>query len=132
VTLYRFVFKVGDELTSTAVKSALGTTALMPSPRQRRASASPFRSLAAGLRERGRLAFELTPDALHARFLNNASAQAAQAAQLALADAHIEPKSIEAVIVNTCSGYLCPGLTSYLSEQLGLSVATPSHFMMRW
>ena len=65
-------------------------------------------------------AFDLTPDALHARFLNHAPTLAAQAAQRALADAHVEPGSIDAVIVSTCTGYLCPGLTSYVAEQLGL------------
>jgi predicted naringenin-chalcone synthase len=65
-------------------------------------------------------AFDLTPDALHARFLNNAPALAAQAAQRALADARVEPRSIDAVIVSTCTGYLCPGLTSYVGGQLGL------------
>jgi len=65
-------------------------------------------------------AFDLTPDALHARFLNNAPTLAAQAAQNAMADAQVEPESIDAVIVSTCTGYLCPGLTSYVSGQLGL------------
>lgn len=65
-------------------------------------------------------AFDLTPDALHARFLNNAPALAAEAARRALADAHVEPRSIDAVIVSTCTGYLCPGLTGYAGEQLGL------------
>jgi predicted naringenin-chalcone synthase len=70
--------------------------------------------------ERLGLAFDLTPDALHARFANNAPALAAQAAQRAMADAQVEAKSIDAVIVSTCTGYLCPGLTSYVGEQLGL------------
>ena len=64
-------------------------------------------------------AFDLTPDALHARFLNNAPALAAQAAQRALADAQVEPRSVDAVLVSTCTGYLCPGLTSYVGERLG-------------
>jgi predicted naringenin-chalcone synthase len=45
---------------------------------------------------------------------------AARAAERALADAHVESKSIDAVIVSTCTGYLCPGLTSYVGERLGL------------
>jgi predicted naringenin-chalcone synthase len=65
-------------------------------------------------------AFDLTPDALHARFLNHAPALAAQAAQRALADAQVAPKSVDALLVSTCTGYLCPGLTSYMGEQLGL------------
>ncbi|HEY5909011.1 MAG TPA: 3-oxoacyl-[acyl-carrier-protein] synthase III C-terminal domain-containing protein [Verrucomicrobiae bacterium] len=70
--------------------------------------------------ERLGLAFELTPDALHARFLSNAPLLAAHAACHALADARVEPRSIDAVIVSTCTGYLCPGLTSYVGERLGL------------
>ena len=27
---------------------------------------------------------------------------------------------IDAVIISTCTGYLCPGLTSYVTERLGL------------
>ena len=27
---------------------------------------------------------------------------------------------IDAVIISTCTGYLCPGLTSYVSERLGM------------
>jgi predicted naringenin-chalcone synthase len=65
-------------------------------------------------------AFDLTPDALHARFLNHAPVLAAQAAQRALAEARVESRSIDAVLVSTCTGYLCPGLTSYIGERLGL------------
>jgi len=65
-------------------------------------------------------AFELTPDALQARFVAHAPLLATQAAQRALADASIEPEAIDAVIISTCTGYLCPGLTSYVGERLGL------------
>ena len=65
-------------------------------------------------------AFELTPDALHARFARHAPALAAQAAQAALADAGTQPEQIDALLISTCTGYLCPGLTSYVSERLGL------------
>jgi len=65
-------------------------------------------------------AFNLTPDALHARFVKHAPALATQAAQRALADAGCQVAAIDAVLISTCTGYLCPGLTSYVSEQLGL------------
>ena len=65
-------------------------------------------------------AFDLTPDTMHARFVNHAPALATAAARRALADAQLEPGSIDAVIVSTCTGYLCPGLTSYVAEGLGL------------
>jgi alkylresorcinol/alkylpyrone synthase len=37
-----------------------------------------------------------------------------------LADAGADAGQIDAVIISTCTGYLCPGLTSYVSERLGL------------
>jgi len=65
-------------------------------------------------------AFELTPDALHARFLENAPGLATAAAERALASSRTGPREIDAVLISTCTGYLCPGLTSYTSERLGL------------
>jgi alkylresorcinol/alkylpyrone synthase len=65
-------------------------------------------------------AFEIHPDALHQRFLKHAPALATQAAERALADAKISAAEIDAVLISTCTGYLCPGLTSYVSERLGL------------
>ena len=65
-------------------------------------------------------AFDLTPDALHARFLLNAPLLAAQAGERALAEAQTNAADIDAVIISTCTGYLCPGLTSYVGERLGL------------
>ena len=65
-------------------------------------------------------AFELTPDALHARFAANAPLLAAEAAQRALADGAVQPGDIDGLIISTCTGYLCPGLTSYVGERLGL------------
>jgi predicted naringenin-chalcone synthase len=65
-------------------------------------------------------AFVLTPDALHARFARHAPELAAQAAERALATAQIASRQIEAIIISTCTGYLCPGLTSYVSARLGL------------
>lgn len=65
-------------------------------------------------------AFDLVPDTLHRRFLETAPALAAQAAQNALQEAGLSPKEIDAVVISTCTGYLCPGLTSYVMEQMGL------------
>ena len=65
-------------------------------------------------------AFDLTPDALHARFAQNAPRLAAQAAGKALNESKTSPGNIDAVIASTCTGYLCPGLTSYVGERLGL------------
>ena len=64
--------------------------------------------------------FELDADTLHQRFVKHAPALASQAARSALADASTTPQEIDAVVVSTCTGYLCPGLTSYVAESLGL------------
>jgi predicted naringenin-chalcone synthase len=65
-------------------------------------------------------AFELTPDALSARFAKQAPLLASQAAESALNRAGTPPHEIDALLITTCTGYLCPGLTSYVGERLGL------------
>jgi alkylresorcinol/alkylpyrone synthase len=64
-------------------------------------------------------AFVLTPDVLHARFSRTAPLLAAQAGERALANSGCQPDEIDALVISTCTGYLCPGLTSYVSELLG-------------
>jgi len=64
--------------------------------------------------------FAIDPATLHARFLASAPVLAKDAAERALADANILATDIDGVIVSTCTGYLCPGLSSYVSEALGL------------
>jgi predicted naringenin-chalcone synthase len=64
--------------------------------------------------------FHNTQDELIARYKKYAVPTATQAARIALEQAGLEPKQIDAVAVNTCTGYLCPGLTSYVAEELGL------------
>ena len=65
-------------------------------------------------------AFDLTPDALHLRFARHAPSLASAAAQKALSNARVAPDEIDAVLISTCTGYLCPGLTSYVVENLKL------------
>ncbi|MGH7004302.1 MAG: type III polyketide synthase [Alphaproteobacteria bacterium] len=65
-------------------------------------------------------AFEISPDVLHRRFITHAPRLASEAAARALADAGIDASAIDGVIISTCTGYLCPGLTSYVIERLGL------------
>ncbi len=65
-------------------------------------------------------AFALDPDTLHARFARHAPELATTAATRALAAAGTAPAEIDALIISTCTGYLCPGLTSYVGERLGL------------
>lgn len=65
-------------------------------------------------------AFQIDPDTLHARFLANAPALATAAGKSALKDAGLSPVEIGGLVISTCTGYLCPGLTSYVVERLGL------------
>jgi len=64
--------------------------------------------------------FVLTPGVLHDRFAQHAPALATQAAARALASSRLDAREVDAVIISTCTGYLCPGLSSYVSERLGL------------
>ena len=64
--------------------------------------------------------FAADPDTLHRRFARHAPELATQAASGALVEAGLRPDDIDAVIISTCTGYLCPGLTSYVGERLGL------------
>jgi alkylresorcinol/alkylpyrone synthase len=65
--------------------------------------------------------FQIDPDTLHRRFLTHAPALAAEAGAKALNDAALAPIDVHAVVISTCTGYLCPGLSSYVIERLGLS-----------
>jgi alkylresorcinol/alkylpyrone synthase len=64
--------------------------------------------------------FDLDPDTLHRRFARHAPQLASDAAHKALSEAGIGAPEVDAVIVSTCTGYLCPGLTSYVGERLAL------------
>ena len=75
------------------------------------------RSLAVDTLDEG---FDLDPDTLHKRFSTHAPRLASAAARRAIERAGIEPAAIDAVVISTCTGYLCPGLTSYVNEALGL------------
>jgi len=63
-------------------------------------------------------------DRLIARFATHSRRIAAEAAWTALDRAGLEPADIDGLIVNTCTGYLCPGLSSYLLEDLRLPTFT--------
>ena len=69
-------------------------------------------------------AFCIDPDTLAKRFLMHAPKLATQAAVAAMADAGVESQQIDAVIVSTCTGYLCPGLSGYVIERLNLPSQT--------
>lgn len=64
--------------------------------------------------------FAIDPNTLSRRFLTHAPALAAQAGARALADSGLAASDIDAVVVSTCTGYLCPGLSGHVIERLGL------------
>ncbi|HTT57990.1 MAG TPA: stilbene synthase [Opitutaceae bacterium] len=64
--------------------------------------------------------FDLSTDELNAAFRREAPRLAGAALEQALAQAQLEPRQIDALFICTCTGYLCPGVTSYVAEQLGL------------
>lgn len=64
--------------------------------------------------------FHIDPDTLNQRFIANAPVLASQAGQAALEQAVLPVSHIDAVVVSTCTGYLCPGLSGYVAGQLGL------------
>lgn len=61
-----------------------------------------------------------TPDELNALFRAEAPRLAANALAPALARAGVRAEELDALFICTCTGYLCPGVSSYVSEQLGL------------
>ena len=63
---------------------------------------------------------QMSPDEQLARFQKFGVAMAAQAASEAIASAGLQARDIGGLVVNTCTGYLCPGLSSYLAEALQL------------
>ncbi len=65
-------------------------------------------------------AHNMDMDRLIARFSKFGLSTAVAAARLALTEAGIKPAEITGLIVNTCTGYLCSGLSSYIAEELGL------------
>ncbi len=64
--------------------------------------------------------FAIDPDTLHRRFAAHAPRLAGQAGRIALSRAALDPAAIDAVVVSTCTGNLCPGLSGYVIERLGL------------
>jgi alkylresorcinol/alkylpyrone synthase len=64
--------------------------------------------------------FDLTSDQLNAAFRTEAPQLAGRALTAALAKAGVTAGEIDALLVCTCTGYLCPGVSSYVAEQLGL------------
>jgi alkylresorcinol/alkylpyrone synthase len=64
--------------------------------------------------------FDRTADELNGAFRAEAPRLAGAALTKALAKAGVAAGDLDALLVCTCTGYLCPGITSYVAEQLGL------------
>jgi len=64
--------------------------------------------------------FDRTPDELNHAFRDEAPRLAGRALTEALRRAGVRPGELDALLICTCTGYLCPGLTSYVAEDLGI------------
>lgn len=64
--------------------------------------------------------FDLTSDQLNAAFRTAGPPLAARALTGALEKSGIRADELDALLICTCTGYLCPGLTSYVAELIGL------------
>ena len=67
-----------------------------------------------------RTLFGLDAEALNQSFETAAPALAAEALRGALEKADLRPADLDALFVCTCTGYLCPGVSSHVAEQLGI------------
>jgi alkylresorcinol/alkylpyrone synthase len=64
--------------------------------------------------------FDRTSDELNHAFRAEAPALARRALGDALDKARLVPADLDALLICTCTGYLCPGLSSYVAEELGI------------
>jgi predicted naringenin-chalcone synthase len=64
--------------------------------------------------------FTATADTLNETFRREAPALAGRALTKALEQAGLRAEELDALLICTCTGYLCPGVSSYVAEQLGL------------
>jgi len=61
--------------------------------------------------------FSLMPDELNEAFRLEAPRLAARALASALAQASLVARQVDALLICTCTGYLCPGVTSYVGPR---------------
>ncbi|MEY4685530.1 MAG: chalcone synthase [Pseudomonadota bacterium] len=60
------------------------------------------------------------PDRRVARFTERSIELAADAAIRALEQVNLGVNDVSGIVLNTCTGYICPGVSTYLIERLGL------------
>ncbi len=70
------------------------------------------------------------PDQRIARFTEKSIELSAQAVTTALSKAGIGVQDVSGIVVNTCTGYICPGISTYLIEKLGLSRSVRAYDMV--
>lgn len=66
-------------------------------------------------------------DARIARFTHWSLELSSLAIEKALAQAGLSTGAVAGLVVNTCTGYICPGISTYLIEKLGLSRSVRVH-----
>jgi predicted naringenin-chalcone synthase len=67
------------------------------------------------------LIFDESPDQKIARFTEKSIELSSQAIIKALDQAGVGVQDVTGLVVNTCTGYICPGISTYIMERLGLS-----------
>ncbi|TFE68008.1 type III polyketide synthase [Methylacidiphilum caldifontis] len=66
------------------------------------------------------MVFEMSAEALNRKFEELAPKLAAKSLSEALERSEIRPWDLDALFVCTCTGYLCPGLSSHIAERVGM------------
>lgn len=61
------------------------------------------------------------PDSRIARFTDWSVALSSEAITKALTQAGLTVADVSGLVVNTCTGYICPGISTYIIEKLGMS-----------
>ena len=68
--------------------------------------------------------FDLDAEALNQAFEKEAPALASKALEKALHRANLKPEELDGLFICTCTGYICPGITSHVAESLGMKPST--------
>ncbi len=63
---------------------------------------------------------DTNPDHVAARFERTATDLAGAALRRAMVNAGIDPATIDFLVVSTCTGYVCPGISAHVLESAGL------------
>ena len=70
------------------------------------------------------------PDARVRRFTERSIELSSQAITSALDRAGLSISEVGGIVVNTCTGYVCPGISTYLIERLGMSRSARAYDMV--